>query len=295
MTIRLSFVFLLAIGFVSSRSMASQADAPGTPPPRKNLILPGEVFEVAGRTAFLFTPADVASDADPKPWILYSPTLPAYPDQAEQWMHDQFVAAGVAVAGIDTGESYGSPQALQAAEALHAEMVRRGYAKKPALLGRSRGGLWASAWAIAHPDLTAGVGGIYPVYDWRTYPGLAKAAVAYGLTPEQLAAQAAARCPIERIVVAAQAGVPFCIIHGDDDKVVPLGPNSAELKKRYEAAGKGDLVTLIVAPGQGHSMWEGFFHCQPLVDFLIACAKAEPIGGQVRGDPAAARPREAED
>ena len=34
------------------------------------------------------------------------------------------------------------------------------------------------------------------------------------------------------------------------------------------------LVTLIVAPGQGHSFWEGFFHCEPLVDFLIARAKA---------------------
>jgi hypothetical protein len=36
-------------------------------------------------------------------------------------------------------------------------------------------------------------------------------------------------------------------------------------------------VTLIVAPGQGHSFWEGFFHCQPLVDFLIARAKSQPV------------------
>jgi len=267
------------VPLASSSSAVSRADQAGQPQP-KNLILPGEVFEAAGRTAFLFTPADVASTDGAKPWILYSPTLPALPDKAEQWMHEQFVAAGVAVAGVDTGESYGSPEAIKAAEALHAEMVKRGYSQKPALLGRSRGGLWASAWAIAHPDLTAGVGGIYPVYDWRTYPGLPKAAVAYGLTPQQLAAQAADLCPIERIVVAARAGVPFCIIHGDDDKVVPLEPNSAELKRRYEAAGKGDLVTLIIAPGQGHSFWEGFFHCQPLVDFLIARAKGEPIGGQ---------------
>lgn len=252
---------------------SAQADDSGRQSPHKNLVVPGEVFEVAGRTAFLFTPAAPVAAETPKPWILYSPTLPAYPDAAEKWMHEQFVAAGVAVAGVDTGESYGSPEAVKAAEALHAEMVRRGYSKRPSVLGRSRGGLWASAWAIAHPDLAAGVGGIYPVYDWRTYPGVAKAAPAYGLGPEQLAAQATALCPIERIDVAARAGVPFCIIHGDDDKVVPLGPNSAELKKRYELAGQGDLVTLIVAPGQGHSFWEGFFHCQPLVDFLIAQAK----------------------
>ena len=244
-------------------------------PPRKNLILPGEVFEVAGRTAFLFTPAaDAAVPADGKPWILYAPTLPAYPDAAERWMHEQFTQAGVAVAGVDTGESYGSPGGVAAAEALHAEMVRRGYSQRPALLGRSRGGLWASAWAIAHPDLTGGIGGIYPVYDWRTYPGLEKAAPAYGLTPAELAAKAAELCPIERIDVMAKAGVPVCIIHGDDDKVVPLEPNSLRLKQAYEAAGKGDLVNLIVAEGQGHNLWEGFFRCQELVDFLIARAKA---------------------
>lgn len=265
--------FTVAALLASVCGFSARADDEGRQSPQKNLVLPGEVFEVAGRMAFLFSPADVESADEPKPWILYSPTLPAYPDAAEKWMHEQFVAAGVAVAGIDTGESYGSPEAVKAAEALHADMVRRGYSKRPAVLGRSRGGLWASAWAIAHPDLTAGVGGIYPVYDWRTYPGVAKAAPAYGLTPEQLEAQAAALCPIERIDAAARAGVPFCIIHGDDDKVVPLGPNSAELKKRYDALGKGDLVTLIVATGQGHSFWEGFFHCQPLVDFLIARAK----------------------
>ena len=277
MNIQQQILFWLAVGFTSSVSIALRADEPAAPPPPKTLILPGEVFEVAGRTAFLFTPGGSSPLSAPKPWILYSPTLPAYPDKAEKWMHEQFVAAGVAVAGVDTGESYGSPEAVKAAEALHAEMVRRGYSTKPALHGRSRGGLWASAWAIAHPDLTAGVGGIYPVYDWQTYPGVAKAAVAYGLSPEQLAARAADLCPIERINVAAQAGVPFCIIHGDDDTVVPLEPNSAELKKRYDAAGKGDLVTLIVAPGQGHSFWEGFFHCQPLVDFLIARAKSQPV------------------
>ena len=280
MITRRFLAIVLVVAFASDVPVRSRADEPSSPSPRKNLILPGEVFEVAGHTAFLLTAAAGVSADGPKPWILYSLTLPAYPDKAEKWMHEQFVAAGVAVAGIDTGESYGSPGAIKAADALHAEMVRRGYAKKPVLLGRSRGGLWASAWAIAHPDLTAGVGGIYPVYDWRTYPGLAKAAAAYGLSPEQLEARAADLCPIERIDVAARAGVPFCVIHGDADKVVPLEPNSAELKNRYEAAGKGNLVTLIIAPGQGHSFWEGFFHCQPLVDFLIARAKAEPLDSE---------------
>ena len=244
------------------------------PAPEKRLVVPGEAFSLAGHTAFIFTPRADAVTAEPKPWILYAPTLPAYPDESERWMHERFVAAGIAVAGIDSGESYGSPDGIRAMERLHADMVRRGYSATPAFFGRSRGGLWAASWAIAHPEWTAGVGGIYPAYDWRTYPGVEKAAPAYGLTPAELASRTEDLCPIERIDVAARAGVPFCIIHGDRDIKVPLDPNSAELKRRYEAAGRGDLVTLIVAENQEHSLWEGYFHCEELVAFLIERARA---------------------
>ncbi|MCY3015777.1 MAG: prolyl oligopeptidase family serine peptidase [Planctomycetota bacterium] len=280
-TIVVAAVIVAGVAFMPGRAGAQEPAASAAAPSTKNLIVPGEVFDVDGHTAFLFTPAEVNAlpAGAPRPWILYGPTLAAYPDEAEKWMHERFTEAGVAVAGIDTGESYGSPIAVAATEKLHAEMVKRGYAAKPALLGRSRGGLWASAWAIAHPDLTAGLGGIYPVYDWRTYPGVDSAAGAYGLSPAELLANVEELCPVERIDVAAQAGIPVCIIHGDIDAVVPIEPNSARLKARYEALGKGDLVELIVAEGQGHNFWEGFFHCQKLVDFLIQRARAGAIGG----------------
>ncbi|RLS35091.1 MAG: alpha/beta hydrolase [Planctomycetota bacterium] len=278
--------WLASVALFSSAAIADEPAVSAQAPPEKHLILPGEVFAVAGHTAFLFTPA--TSDAVPagalRPWILYAPTLPAYPDEAERWMHDRFTEAGVAVAGIDTGESYGSPEAVRATELLHAEMVKRGYSARPAVLGRSRGGLWAAAWAIAHPEWTAGLGGIYPVYDWRTYPGAAGAAAAYGLEPAELSARAAELCPIERIGVAAQADVPVCIIHGDEDQVVPLEPNSATLKRRYEAAGKGDRVQLLIAKGQGHNFWEGFFHCRELVDFLIERARKGSEGRPAAGN-----------
>ena len=37
-------------------------------------------------------------------------------------------------------------------------------------------------------------------------------------------------------------------------------------------------MELIVAEGQGHNFWEGFFHCQQLVDFLIEKARAGATG-----------------
>ena len=128
---------------------------------------------------------------------------------------------------INSGESYGSPAGIRCTEQLHAEMVKRGYSKKPCAFGRSRGGLWASAWAIAHPELCAGIAGIYPVYDWRTCPGADKAAAAYGLSQEQLVSKVDELCPIERMTVAAKAGIPVFIIHGDADTKVtmPIRPS----------------------------------------------------------------------
>ncbi|MEW4529178.1 prolyl oligopeptidase family serine peptidase [Maioricimonas sp. JC845] len=239
----------------------------------KKLILPGEAFLLEGRPAFVMLPPE-EKRSSPQPWIMYAPTLPAYPDRHEKWMHEQFLAAGVAVAGIDAGEAYGSPEGQRLMSALYEELTQnRGFAPRPCLFGRSRGGLWVSSWAIAHPDRVAGIMGIYPVYDLTTYPGLDRAAPAYGLTSDELGQQLKQHNPIERVDVLAKARIPFCIIHGDDDKVVPLTQNSAELKRRYRQAGRGGLVELIVIEGQGHNFWEGFFHCQPCVDFAIRQAK----------------------
>lgn len=241
--------------------------------PVKELILPGESFLIEGRPAFVMT-ATKDLKLPTKPWVIYSPTLPGLPDQYEKWMHEQFLNAGIAVAGIDVGEGYGSPTAQQQFTALYNEMVsKRGYSAKPVLLGRSRGGLWMTNWAAANPDKVAGLAGIYPVFDFHTYPGIDKASSAYKLPPEELKARQAEFNPIEQVGKLAKAKIPVVIIHGDDDKVVPLKENSEEFANRYQSAGASELVTLIVAKGQGHNFWEGFFRCQELVDFTIKHAQ----------------------
>ncbi|NNE94269.1 MAG: sulfatase-like hydrolase/transferase [Verrucomicrobiales bacterium] len=241
--------------------------------PKRRWVLVGDSEEllINGRPAFLMKPEKPAAG---NPWIFYGPTLNSPPDKAESWMHEKFLAAGVAVAGVDVGEAYGSPVAFPHFEALYAEMEKRGFSKKPALLGRSRGGLWVSSWAIANPDRVTGIGGIYPVYDLTTYPGLENAAPAHGLSLDELKAKLGERNPIERGAVLAKAKIPVYVIHGTIDKVVPLEPNSARLEKIYEAEGVGDLITVVKPEGQGHNFWRGFFEHQPLVDFLIARANA---------------------
>lgn len=251
------------------------------------LKLPGESLAVDGRPAFILLPTE-AKRSSPQAWVMYAPTLPGYPDEHEKWMHEQFLAAGVAVAGVDAGEAYGSPRGRALMTALYDELVeKRGFAPKPCLLGRSRGGLWALSWAAANPEKAAGLAGIYPAFDLRTYPGLEQAAPAYELDRAKLEAQLAAHNPIEKVGVLAKARVPALFIHGEDDEAVPLQENSGEFVARYNAAGAEKLVTLLAIKGQGHNYWEGFFRSQKLVDFVIARAKA---GAKVTS--AASEPRQ---
>ncbi len=243
-------------------------------PRRSQVLMNADTFELNGRPAFVMRPEKAVEGAG-KPWVFYGPTLPKYPDQNEAWMHRQFLEAGIAVAGIDVGEAYGSPLVFPHFEALHGEMVRRGYSAKPVLLGRSRGGLWVSSWALEHPDRVAGIAGIYPVFDHGTYPGLERAAPVYGLSGEALGARGDELNPIRRAGELAEAGIPVGIIHGIDDTVVPLAANSAKLEEIYRSKGAGDLITLIRVEGQGHNLWSGFFQCEELVALVLEWSGVE--------------------
>jgi hypothetical protein len=242
---------------------------------KTKLGLPGENLTIAQRPAFLMLPPE-DKRTQPQPWIFYAPTLPPLPDKAEQWMHEQFLAAGVAVAGVDVGEAFGSPQSHTTFDALYRELTeKRGFARQCCLLGRSRGGLAVSSWAIARPEWIAGLVGIYPVFDLRSYPSIAKAAPAYGLSVDELTARNDELNPVSRLGTLAKAGIPVLLLHGDVDKVVPLEANSDRLLKQYRDANLDSLVRLIVLKGQGHNMFEGFFKSQELVDFAIARARGD--------------------
>ncbi len=200
--------------------------------PQTRIDLPSESFTVEGHPAFLFLPPE-PQRTTPQPWIFYAPTLPPYPDEAERWMHEQFLAAGIAVAGVDAGEAYGSPKSLALFDALYRELAGpRAFSGKPCLLGRSRGGLWVSSWALANPGRVAGLAGIYPVFDLRSYPGLTNAAPAYELSAADLGLRLSELNPIARVETLARAGVPAFLIHGDQDKVVPIRLSSLSHRRR---------------------------------------------------------------
>ena len=237
---------------------------PKPPPATKQLPLPGEAFLLQGREAFVLMPPHPA--ARTTPWVLYAPTLPGLPSSAEVWLFERLLADGIAIAGIDVGESYGNAEGSALYDVLYDHLVgERGLAPRAVLLARSRGGLMTLSWAADRPERVAAFAGIYPVCDLRSYPGLAKAAPAFGTTADGLAAMLPRVNPIERLAALA-ARIPFCCVHGDRDTRVPLAENSGALAERVRAL--GGTVELHVLPGRGHDMDLGFFRSEELLAFV---------------------------
>ena len=254
--------------FLLTTAIATAAD-PVVTPGSKSIPLPGEAFQLDGHDAFVILPPGAKKDI---PWVWYAPTLRGLPGKHETWMFERFLKAGIAIAGIDVGESYGSPDGRKIYSALHRHLVeKRGFSSKACLLARSRGGLMLYCWAAENPDKVNGIAGLYPVCNIASYPGLNRACGAYRLSAAQLEAELPKHNPVDRLAPLAKAKVPLHHLHGDKDGTVPLDANSGLLAERYKEL--GGKMTLEVVKGGGHDMNTAWFHNQALVDFAIACTK----------------------
>ena len=138
---------ILVLTLATSVSMAAD---PVVTPGNKSLPLSGEAFKLNGHDAFVILPQGARADT---PWVWYAPTLRGLPGKHERWMFKRFLAAGVAIAGIDVGESYGSPKGRETYSAFYDYLVKtREFRDKPCLLARSRGGLMLYSWAVENPE-----------------------------------------------------------------------------------------------------------------------------------------------
>ena len=237
----------------------------------KKLPINGKILEIDNHVAFLILPYHPTPEKT-IPWVWYAPTLPDLPGNEEKWMFEKFLDEGIAIAGIDVGESSGNPEGRAVYSKMHYYLVNKyGLLEKACMLARSRGGLMLLNWAVENPNSICCIAGIYPVCNLTSFPGLTKACKAYNMSEEQLTKNIKSHNPIDRLGTLASASIPFFIIHGDSDGIVPLKDNSAELTKRYQQLGAN--VKLVVAQGQGHNMWEGFFQCPELVNFIITESK----------------------
>ena len=263
------FVAVFASCSFRAQNCAAQSELK-TEAGSKWLPVAGEAFQLNGHDAFVILPEKVSADL---PWVWYAPTLNRLPGPEETWMIERFQKAGIALAGIDVGESYGSPTGRAIYDQFYKYLVEsRKFSNRPVLLARSRGGLMLYSWATKNPQHVGGIAGIYPVCNIASYPGLARACGAFGLSASELREQLEKFNPINQLAPLAAARVPIFHIHGDNDTIVPLKENSAIVAKRYKEL--GGKMTLEVVPGQGHNMWSGWFKSEALVNFVKANAIA---------------------
>jgi len=232
-------------------------------------------FDVPGGHGFVTLPKKSARAACP--WIWYAPTFVVgeykLPKELHAWYMTRWLAAGIAIAGVDAGEAWGNPAGRAAfTEFYRVAVPQFGLDSKACLLGQSRGGMFVYNWAAENPDKVRCIGGIYPVCNLRLRALQDRVCAAYGLSTEQLLAAGAQHNPIERLAPLARAGVPIFHIHGDADTVVPLDGNSAELAKRYREL--GGSIELLVVPGKGHEEVVEYFQCPAVLEYFLRQAGA---------------------
>jgi len=67
-------------------------------------------------------------------------------------------------------------------------------------------------WAVENPEKVGAFAGIYPVCNIASYSGVAKAAPAYGLTPEELQSELAEHNPTDRLAPLVKNRIPLFAI-----------------------------------------------------------------------------------
>lgn len=229
-----------------------------------------EKFELNGHTAYFYAAPKPATGT---PWVWYSPTLKAIPLVIRRAYFEGFLNAGIGIAGYDLGEARGAPGSTEQFTQFYDEMVRRGWSPRPILLGQSRGGLMALAWAMRHPEKVQAFVGIYPVCNLETW-GLKNMPVMladYKMTEAELRAKVAELNPLNQLKGLIDKKVPMFIVQGNADKAVPPQENVLLLKERYEA-GKGPIMVRLF-DGLGHQSAPEFFENKELIEFVLKQAQ----------------------
>lgn len=224
-------------------------------------------FKVDGKKSFILA---AEKTAEGKPWVWYAPTLARHPDPSHTWYFKQFLEKGISIAGCDLGEVRGSPRSIGEFTLFYNEMVKRGFSKKPILLGQSRGGLMMLTWGMNNPEKVKAFVGIYPVLNLESWPLVSSKGHTlkdYNMSLEELKKNIKKFNPPNNLASLAKNKVPMFIVHGDSDRAVPLKDNSAIIEKNYKKLG-GDIEVKVI-PGKGHAVLDEFFKCKELVEFIL--------------------------
>jgi len=200
-----------------------------------------------------------------------------FPDAfTERCAAPQLLAAGFHHVHIEVGNTYGSPGAVKHFNAFYDLLIANGFAKKGALIGLSRGGLYAYRFASERPESVAVIYGDAPACDIKVALGgngygkgdageWANLMQAYGFKDEA-EALAYRGNPVDTLAPLAKAKVAIIHVIGDADDVVAPAKNSDLVEQRYRQL--GGEIQVIRKPGVGHHP-HGLDDPKPVVDFIL--------------------------
>jgi len=203
-----------------------------------------------------------------------------FPDAfLERGVAPGLLAKGFYYAHIEVGNTFGCPAAVKHFDAFYEALTAQGLAKKVALIGISRGGLYCYRWASENLDRVAVIYGDAPVCDFKSWPGgkgngkgspgdWSKLISDYGFKNET-EAMAYKGNPIDILAPFVKAGIPLIHVVGDADEVVPFAENTAIMETRYKQL--GGIIEVIHKPGVGHHP-HGLEDPTAVVNFILKCA-----------------------
>jgi len=267
MTARLVALFFAVIGFGTIPLAADPIEFPGRTGDWHGYVR--HDFTVADKPVTVVAPKNTAPGT---PWVWHGEFFghkPA-PDIA-------LLGQGFHIVYLRVPDLLGSPQAVKLWNRCYEELTEKyGFAKKPALVGLSRGGLYCYNWAIANPNKVACIYGDAPVCDFKSWPGgrgdgkgsprdWKLVLTTYGFETEADAIDYGGN-PIDNLQPLAEAGVPLLHVYGENDAVVPWEENTGLIAKRYRKL--GGSITLIGKPGVGHHP-HGLKDPTPIVEFIV--------------------------
>ncbi len=237
-------------------------------------------FQFNGKSAIVVVPKQALPG---KPWAWRGEFFGAFPNA-----DIALPGKGFHLAYLEVPNLFGSPEAVTQWNDFYQELTGKyGLAKKVALIGLSRGGLYCYNWAASNPEKVACIYADAPVCDLKSWPGgkprnLGKGDGAPAEWQNLLKAfnfQSDAEAiaynknPIDNLKPLADARIPLLHVYGDADTVVPWDENTGILAERYRKL--GGSITLIPKPGIGHHP-HGPEDPTPIVEFVLKHTEPKP-------------------
>lgn len=232
-------------------------------------------FDLGGHLVSIVAPKQAVPG---KPWVWHGEFFGHKPDP-----DIALLGKGFHIVYLRVTDMLGSPPAVHHWNVLYQHLTKEHkFAKKAALVGLSRGGLYCYNWAIANPDKVACIYGDAPVCDFKSWPGgkgkgkgdpknWQRVLELWGFKDEA-EALAYKGNPVDSLAPLAKQKVPLLHVYGDADDVVPPDENTLPLAENYRKL--GGTIELIAKAGVGHHP-HGLQDSTPIINFITKHAAAK--------------------